>query len=130
MPYSIGENFSMPDRDVDLHAQWTDEQQCFSIEAVTGTITAIVAGVTVRQNRPRLFNSRALTSVDLPDSVISVDRSVFALNDVTEISIGFDVEIFDETSFGDNGASFREYYIESGQQAGTYVFNGTDWSLV
>jgi len=283
LPYYIGESFSMPDRDIDLYAQWSDEQQCFSIEAVTGTITAYlfascvapephitipatVAGVIVRQIGPGLFNSRALTSVELPDtvveigayafnnndlasvslprdlevigvrafagnenltsiefgetlreirenafwkanpteislpqeiehvgryafrnsigagaesvevpgslrvieegtfannritamilhegvevlmtgafsdnalssvalpdSVISVDRSVFALNDVTEISIGFDVEIFDETSFGDNGASFREYYIESGQQAGTYVFNGTDWSLV
>lgn len=73
------------------------------------------------------FRSNNLTAVELPTSVISVDQGVFFDNDITEITIGPDVEIYDDTSFGENGASFREYYIENLQLAGTYTFNGSDW---
>lgn len=280
--YYIGESFSMPDHDMDLYAQWSDEERCFTMDAATGRITLYldtacgppgphitvpptVEGVIVRQIAPALFNYRDLTSVDLPDtvveigayafngndlthvslprdlrvigtyafarnnnltsiefgeslreiheyafwganpaeialpqgiehvgrsafsnalgagaesvevpgsvrvvergafsqnqistlvlhegiellmtgafswnlltsvvvpdSVISVHRGVFGGNDITEITIGSDVEIYDEVSFGEHGGSFREYYIENGQQAGTYLFDGAEWSL-
>ena len=74
------------------------------------------------------FRDNDLTAVELPSSVISVDQGVFQHNAITEITIGSDVEIYDATSFGDHGESFREYYIEKGQQAGTYTFNGAGWS--
>lgn len=74
------------------------------------------------------FRSNNLTAVELPTSVISVDQGVFFDNDITEITIGSDVEIYDDTSFGENGAAFREYYIENGQQAGIYTFDGGEWN--
>ncbi len=281
MHYYIGETFSMPDRDIDLYAQWSEDEPCFTINAATGRITGYlcgdpapppdiaipmaVEGVIVRQIAPALFNYRSLTSVDLPDtvveigayafdgndlthvslprdleiihtyafarndnltsiefgeslrevheyafwradpdeislpsgieyigrsafsntlgagpglvevtgsvrviergafaqnristlilhegvellmtgafswnlltsvvlpsSVISVHRSVFWGSDITEVTIAADVEIYDETSFGDHGGSFREYYIDNGQQTGTYLFDGAQWSL-
>ncbi len=77
---------------------------------------------------PHAFAFNDISTVELPNSVVSVDRFVFINNAITEITIGSNVEIYDDTSFGDNGASFREYYIENGQQAGTYTFNGAGWS--
>ena len=55
---------------------------------------------------PNAFRDNDATAVKLPSSVIGVDQGVFGLI----------------------VASFREYYIENGQQAGTYTSDGAQWS--
>lgn len=141
--YYIGEAFSMPDHDMDLYAQWSEDERCFAIDAATGRVTLYefvscgdpgphitipdtVEGVIVRQIAPALFNNRSLTSVDLPDTVAEIGAFAFNGNDLTEISLPRDLEIIHTNAFARNRDLTSIEFGTSLREVHEYAFQQTD----
>jgi len=75
-------------------------------------------------------NNTSLTSVIIPDTLRSLNESVFAgsLGNFSWISIGPGVSLN-----GDSSASWRGFsaaYASNRQRAGVYVFNNGDWAVL
>jgi len=76
------------------------------------------------------FQDNNLTSVTTPDSVTSIGAGAFQNNNLTSVTIGANVNITNDSAIGTNGASFLAFYNGNGRLAGTYVFDGSAWSMV
>ncbi len=84
-------------------------------------ITTIKAGA---------FSNNQITSLTLPDSLTFVGSGAFGYgsNFITEITIGNDVTIQNNTSFGWHGKSFKAIYDVS-KEAGTYIYINGVWEI-
>jgi hypothetical protein len=79
------------------------------------------------------FENKGLTTITIPDGIISINRWAFSKNNLIKISIGTNVEIHkDAFSLGVFGSeSFRDFYYTNGRKAGTYTLNSNTkrWSF-
>jgi Flp pilus assembly pilin Flp len=78
------------------------------------------AGSGLVQIHARAFKDNELTSINLPDSLQKLDGLAFAGNDITQITIGSGVTVWD-SAFSNDGAGFVDAYDTNG--AGTYVYD-------
>lgn len=81
------------------------------------------------------FGDNNLESVDLR-AATTIERAAFHNNPITKITIGASVYIEPSYSqvgtlynaMGQYGDSFRTYYYDNGQQAGTYIYDAGSWT--
>jgi len=73
------------------------------------------------------FSGNALYTVNLPANIILIENGAFHNNEIDQIKIGTGVEIGNDTSFGINGASFKEFYEDDGKTAGEYNYLIDNW---
>lgn len=74
-----------------------------------------------------IIGSYYMTSVTLPASVSFVDNDAFFNQVITEITIGAGVTIATFSSMGSFGAEFKDAYDVGGKLAGTYLYDGGQW---
>jgi hypothetical protein len=72
------------------------------------------------------FASNQLTSVVIPNSVTSIGGEAFSMNPLTSITIPANVSLDRYASFPNSCGS---YYDDNGKQAGTYTYDGKNWSV-
>jgi len=68
------------------------------------------------------FSDNNLLTVSIPANIVLVENGAFYNCKIGQIIIGADVEIVSDTSFGTNGASFKEFYEDNGKSAGEYNY--------
>jgi hypothetical protein len=75
-----------------------------------------------------VFSYKGLSSVTIPDSVVYIGRNAFSGNQLTRITIRSDLKLArgDTPSFDNN---FDLFYDANKSEAGTYIFNGRQWSM-
>jgi hypothetical protein len=82
------------------------------------------------------FSLTALTDVTIPDSVKVIERLAFALcSNLTRITIGSDVVLGsidedDDEYYDAFDHGFDDYYTSNNKEAGTYTWNGSQWSFI
>lgn len=112
-----------------------------------------IAGVQVLHIGAAAFYSKGVTSIQLPDglltlgayfvggsiypfaqseivipsTVTTIANNAFYNAELTKITIGANVTL-DIWSFGNNGVVFRDDYNAGGKLAGTYNFDGENWT--
>ena len=159
--YADEESYTMGTSNVILYAKWI---ACFTFNSSTKTITdynvncgldvvipSTIGGVSVEHIDHDAFASNALTSVIIPDSVISIGTTAFGTNALTSVTIGNSVISIGDTAFINNaltsitiaaegttiGANllaisndlFKTAYLAVGGGAGTYTGTQTgDWT--
>lgn len=89
----------------------------------------IIIPVSVNEIGSGVFRGNNLTEVRIPDGVTEIRSLLFTDNTLTKITLGADVDIQDDNSFGDYGAEFKAFYDSNGKQSGTYNYDGTEWSM-
>ncbi|MHC6203396.1 leucine-rich repeat domain-containing protein [Breznakiellaceae bacterium SP9] len=76
------------------------------------------------------FARNQLTSVIIPDSVTSIGSYAFSSNPLTSVTIPANVSLehdrYSDDSFPNN---FASYYNQNGKKAGTYRYDGRNWSV-
>lgn len=92
-------------------------------------ITSVSFGTGLSNIKAGAFSNNYITSVSLPPSVKTVGNGAFAYgsNFITSITIGSDVTIESENSFGYYGKAFNDLY-NIDKSAGTYTYSGGTWS--
>jgi TolB-like protein len=72
------------------------------------------------------FDYSNLTSVTIPDCVISIGWHAFSGNKLTSVTIGNNVSLGNNRAFDGN---FDDVYNSNDKKAGTYVRSGDNWRL-
>jgi prepilin-type N-terminal cleavage/methylation domain-containing protein len=97
-------------------------------------LTSIEIPESINRIDSSAFRDNNITSLSLPDSV-RIDYRAFDGNPVSKIKIGNNVEIIENTNpnhggstMGLYGYSFVETYVSNNKEAGTYTWDGTEWT--
>ena len=121
----------------------TTPEEYFTFDSTTGTITdyniaggldvvipSTIGGVAVYHISIDAFLKKYLTSVIIPDSVVSIGPTAFQNNPLSSVTIGANVDInSDPTTMGTN-PGFKTLYDGGGKLAGTYNYIGGVWVKV
>jgi hypothetical protein len=72
-----------------------------------------------------------LTSVTIPNSVTSIGEGAFVENKLTSVTIGANVrhESGGNLIYGSFPNGFDGFYNNNGKKAGTYTWDGKQWSF-
>ena len=93
-------------------------------------LTSVIIPDSVVSIGPCAFRNNLLTSVTIPDSVVSIGPTAFQNNPLSSVTIGANVDInSDPTTMGTN-PGFKTVYDVGGQLAGTYNYTGGVWVKV
>ena len=87
----------------------------------------IAEGITTIQTNAFRKNP-LLTSITLPESITYIGGGVFYENAVSTITIGSNVELYDNNSMGTFGAAFKTRYYFLSKKAGTYTYDATTYA--
>jgi hypothetical protein len=92
-------------------------------------LTSIFIGSSVTSIGSYAFQSNRLTSVTIPDSVTSIGYDAFDGNDnLRNVTIGANVQLNNSAGSVPLPLGFRSFYTNNNSRAGTYTYDGRNWS--
>jgi hypothetical protein len=112
----------------------------------TVNIPSQIDGIPVTRFGLGAFNDKKLTSITIPDSIISIGQEAFSENKLTSVTIPDSVAYIRAGAFMDNritsitigsnvsietnafDSQFVAFYQAQGKRAGTYTLRGNTWS--
>lgn len=90
-----------------------------------------LSNITIEEGVTKIGNSaffnNNISNITIPNSVSQIDEYAFASNDIREITIGNEVVIGKRSFYNNNTNSFKTFYDDNGQEAGTYVYENGSW---